>query len=257
MSVRSIIRGVAGWFGGERTRVSRPGARRTALRLEALEQRDVLSPLAGDIVQTVTDLNRLSGFYRASADLSLIQNDVRNLVYAFQAGRAPQAVYQLQYDMWQTTSRFGAFAPLVSNDPAMTRDVNALLRDVNPGPGQPIGSPPAPWGPVVPNSPFSPPQQQLLNQGINANLAQQLAPVFAPPSTGPSLFQTVVYGAGPMTVPSYMASLNNTLITLQNVQNGMAGLPQTQSPPISYGLASVPGLSPAAGPVASYWNLIL
>ncbi len=136
MNVRSILKGVAGWLGVGRKRVSRP-ARRTALRLEALEQREVPAPLAGDVVQTVADLNRISGFYRAASDLPLIQNDVRNLVSAAQAGRAPQAVYQLQNDMGQTTRRYGSFAPLVSNDPAMQRDVNALLRDVNPGYGPP------------------------------------------------------------------------------------------------------------------------
>jgi hypothetical protein len=47
MSVRSILKGVAGWFGGERKSASGPGGRRASLVVEGLEERAVPIYLGG------------------------------------------------------------------------------------------------------------------------------------------------------------------------------------------------------------------
>jgi hypothetical protein len=44
MSVRSILKGVTGWFGGGRKPASHPGVRRARPRVEGLEERLVLAP---------------------------------------------------------------------------------------------------------------------------------------------------------------------------------------------------------------------
>lgn len=258
MSVRSILKGVAGWLGVERKRAPRPAARRTALRLEALEQREVPAPLAGDVAQTVADLNRISGFYRAAADLPLIQNDVRNLVSAAQAGRVPQAVYQLQNDMGQTTRRYGSFAPLVSNDPAMQRDLSALLRDVNPGYG------PLNYGPAL-NGLSSPGVQNWVathfggpigNPPASNTYGSYAPPVYSPPpsfGTVPQLFsgypqptQADIHGYYASSNPGLQQALNALGIGGFSTQSSLTGLLAGPGP--GTGFLSNYGTSPS-GPI--------
>jgi hypothetical protein len=80
----------------------------------------------------------------------------------------------------------------------------------------------------------------LADQLIANNLQQQLAPRFAP-SSGPSLFQTLTYGAGP--APSTLQGVNGAMMNWQNHGTGFVSAPS-----INY---FTPHFSPANTPL---WN---
>lgn len=134
MKLHSIVKSVAGWFGGDRKRGPKPSMRRTTLTLESLEQRDVPSTFGGDIAQIQFDFNQLAPYYQGAPDRAVIQSDINNLYYAAQTGQTGLAVRdasQLQSDMSWQSYWYGSSPYFMSNNSTMQYDVNRLVYDAN------------------------------------------------------------------------------------------------------------------------------
>jgi hypothetical protein len=120
------------WLG---TTSRRPAMKNTFKpRLENLEERDVPSTLAGDINQIQTDLRNTAPYVSnvMGYDQQIV-NDVNNLAQAYQQGQSNSTIVgyinQLQSDMTAESQSYGGYYYGFSSNPAMWRDVEALVND--------------------------------------------------------------------------------------------------------------------------------